>query len=91
MTKAELVVAVSEHAGMERRDAQKAVDAFVGCLTQALRNGDAVRIVGFGNFTSVHRPAGTARNPKTGAKVSSPATRLVRFRASEAFRAAVQK
>ena len=91
MTKAELVTAMAEQAGMEKRDAHKALDAFVSCLTAAMKAGSDVRIVGFGNFVSVHRPAGTARNPKTGASVARPAATTMKFRPGEGFKNAIQK
>ena len=90
MTKAELVIAMSEKSGMEKKDAQKALDAFVGCVTDAVKTGEDVRIVGFGNFVSVDRAAGVARNPKTGAKVARPASRAVKFRPGDGLKAAIQ-
>ena len=90
MTKAELVAAISEKAGIDRKDSQRALDAFVSCVTAAMKQGEDVRIVGFGNFTAVDRAAGTARNPRTGEKVDRPASRAVRFRPGETLKAAVQ-
>ncbi|CAN5339549.1 HU family DNA-binding protein [soil metagenome] len=91
MTKAELVSAISEKAGLEKKDAQKALEAFVGCVTSAMKTGEDVRIVGFGNFVSVDRAAGMARNPRTGAQVARPASRAVKFRPGEGLKAAIQK
>jgi len=89
MTKAELVASISERTGLSRTDAKSAVDAFVDCVTDALKSGTEVRIVGFGSFTPVARPAGLARNPRTGAQVKRLACRTARFRVGEALKSAL--
>jgi DNA-binding protein HU-beta len=91
MTKAELVNAISEKAGLDKKDAQKALEAFVSAVTDAMKAGEDVRIVGFGNFVAVDRAAGTARNPRTGETVERPASRAVKFRPGEGLKTAIQK
>jgi len=90
MTKAELVTAMAHRAALERKVAQRALDAFVACVADAMKAGEDVRIVGFGNFTPVERAAGVARNPKTGASVDRPASRSMKFRAGDGLKAAIQ-
>lgn len=89
MTKGELVAAVAEKVGLSRGQAGGAIDAAVEAITGALRGGEEVKIVGFGTFLVAERPAGEARNPRTGEKVSVPATRLPRFRPGLGLKEAV--
>ena len=89
MTKAELVAAMAGRSGLTRNQARDALDAFVGAVTDAVKDGDEVRIVGFGSFSPVDRPAGLARNPRTGAQVQRGASRTVRFRAGDSLKAAL--
>ena len=90
MTKAELVAAIAEKSGLNRNQAKEALDAFVGCVTETVKNGQEVRIVGFGNFTPVDRPEGMARNPRTGEQVKRAASKTVRFRPGEGLKNALQ-
>ena len=91
MTKAELVAAMAEKSGLEKRQAQKALEAFVGCVTDAVKTGADVRIVGFGSFVPVDRPEGPARNPRTGASVSRAASKTVKFRVGDALKSALNE
>jgi DNA-binding protein HU-beta len=89
MTKAELVAAISDKAGLSRDQAKKAVDAFTECVVEALKKGQDVRLVGFGTFLPVKREAGTARNPRTGQQVARPASTTARFRVGEGLKGAL--
>ncbi len=89
MTKAELVTAIAEKAGLTRVQAKDALEGFVGAMTEALKAGDDVRIVGFGTFVAVDREAGTARNPRTGETVERPASKTARFRVGEGLKTAL--
>ena len=89
MTKAELVAAIADKAGMSKAQAHSALEAFVDCVTTTLKDGEDVRLVGFGTFRSVSRAAGPARNPRTGEIVQRPATRTARFQIGEALKAAL--
>ena len=89
MTKAELVTAIARQTGLQKAQAKNAVDAFVGQVVAELKAGKEVRLVGFGAFVPVHRPARMARNPKTGAAVKSPAFRTARFKIGETLRGAL--
>ena len=89
MTKAELVAAIADKSGLGRAQAKDALDAFLVCVTDSARAGREVRIVGFGAFVPVERPAGLARNPRTGAQVTRPASKTVRFRPGEALKGAL--
>jgi DNA-binding protein HU-beta len=89
MTKAELVAAMAEQAGLTKEQAKKALDAFTDSVTAALKNNDDVRLVGFGTFAASKRAAGTARNPRTGETVNRPASVTVRFRVGEGLKGAL--
>lgn len=86
MTKAELVAAIAERAGLKRSQARDALDAFVESVASSLKAGQEVRLVGFGSFVPVRRAAGVARNPRTGETVRRPASQSCRFRAGDALK-----
>nr|MCR5584083.1 HU family DNA-binding protein [Lachnospiraceae bacterium] len=65
MNKTELVAAIAENAGLTKKDADKALKAFIDVTTGALKKGDKIALVGFGTFEVVKRPARTGRNPQT--------------------------
>ena len=89
MTKAELISAIAEKAGLNKTQARDALEAFLDSVTNSLKSGNEVRLVGFGSFMPVDREAGTARNPRTGATVPRPASRTARFRVGEALKGAL--
>jgi DNA-binding protein HU-beta len=86
MTKAELVEAMADKSGLNRAQAKEALDAFISSVSTSLRDGKEVRLVGFGNFVPIKRPAGTARNPRTGETVRRKASQTCRFRAGDALK-----
>ena len=88
MNKAELVAQVAKESEMSKDAAEKAVDATFKNIERALRGGDTVRIVGFGNFQVAQRKASIGRNPRTGAEVQIPASRVPKFRAGKALKEA---
>jgi nucleoid DNA-binding protein len=88
VNKAELVAHVAKDTDLSKDHAEKAVDSMFRNIEQALRGGDTVRIVGFGNFQVAHRKASTGRNPRTGAEVKIPASRVPKFRAGKALKEA---
>ena len=89
MTKAELVSAIAEKAGLNKNQAKDALEAFLGSVTDSLKAGQEVRLVGFGSFLPVDRAAGTARNPRTGETVQRPASKTARFRVGEGLKGAL--
>ena len=70
MNKSELIVALAQKAELSKKDAEKALTAFVDVVTESLKAGDKVQLVGFGTFESKDRPARTARNPRTGEEIT---------------------
>ena len=89
MNKAELVDAVREAAGLERRQAESAVEAMVDAIVSAVKAGDRVSIPRFGTFNQTSRAARTGRNPQTGAPVKIAASKGVRFGPASAFKEAL--
>lgn len=89
MNKAELVAAVSEASGLSTSQVRVALDSILDTVTAALVRDQEVRLVGFGSFTAAFRPAGPARNPRTGESVRRPASRVVRFKTGEGLRRAL--
>lgn len=89
MTKAELVTAIADKAGLNKTQAKDALEAFTAAVTESLRAGQDVRLVGFGSFIPVKRAAGTARNPRTGETVKRAASNTARFRVGEGLKSAL--
>lgn len=89
MTKQELVAAIAERSGLNKNQAKDALEAFLATVTDTVKGGAEVRIVGFGSFVPVAREAGTARNPRTGEAVARPASKTVRFKVGEGLRSAI--
>ncbi len=81
MNKAELIDAMAAGSGLSKADSKKALDAFVGATTSALKKGNKISLVGFGSFDISKRKARSGRNPKTGAVIQIKAKNSVRFKA----------
>ena len=90
MNKADLVDAISDQTGLSKADAGKSLEAALDAVTKSLSSGDAVSLVGFGNFSVSRRNARTGRNPQTGAEIQIPARNAVKFSAGKALKDAVQ-
>ena len=91
MNKTELVAAIAENAGLTKKDADKALKAFIDVTTAALKKGDKIALVGFGTFEVVKRPARTGRNPQTKQAIKIPASTAPKFRAGKGLKDAVNK
>ena len=91
MTKGEFIDKVSQKSGLSRRDATKAVDAFLESVTDALKQGDSVSFTGFGKFSTQERKARQGVNPRSpGEKVDIPAATVPKFSAGSQLKAAVR-
>ncbi|NOZ63670.1 MAG: HU family DNA-binding protein [Caldiserica bacterium] len=88
MNKAELVEKVAE-AVCTKKEAEAAVDAMITAITDALKKGEDVRLVGFGTFQVRKRAAREGRNPRTGATLSIPAKKVPVFKAGKTLKDAV--
>ncbi|OQA27459.1 MAG: DNA-binding protein HU [Firmicutes bacterium ADurb.Bin354] len=89
MNKTELVAAVAEKAGLSKKDAEAAVNAFTDTVTKELKKGEKVQLVGFGTFEVSKRSARTGRNPQTGATMKIAASKAPKFKAGKAFKDAL--
>ena len=91
MNKAELVAAIAENAGLSKKDSEKALAAFVSVVTDELKKGEKVQLVGFGTFEVSNRPARTGRNPQTKKTITIPASKAPKFKAGKALKDEINK
>lgn len=89
MNKSDLVEAVARKANLTKADSTRAVDALVDSVTDALKRGEKVSLVGFGVFSVRNRAARQGRNPKTGAPLKIAAGKTPGFKAGKALKDAV--
>jgi DNA-binding protein HU-beta len=89
MNKQDLINAVADMAALSKTDASKGVDAVFDVITKALKEGDEVRLVGFGTFAVTKRKASTGRNPRTGEELKLKASNTPKFRAGKGLKDAV--
>jgi len=89
MNKSELIEAVASAADLSKADAARAVDGVIAAVTEALKAGDQVTIVGFGTFLVRKREARTGRNPRTGETIQIAASNVPAFKAGKALKDAV--
>lgn len=90
MTKAEFISAVAEKAEISKKDAEAVVNAVTESITEALKDGEKVSLVGFGTFEVKERSARTGMNPRTKEVIEIPATKSPSFKAGSAFKEAVK-
>ena len=89
MNKTELVAALAAKTELSKKDAEKALNAVFETITEALKAGDKVALVGFGTFEAKERPARVARNPRTGEEIKVEASKTPAFKAGKALKDAV--
>lgn len=89
MNKMDLVDKIADTADLTKASAARALDATVDAITNALRDGDQVSLIGFGTFLIKNRPERQGRNPQTGAIITIKAARVPNFRAGKALKEAV--
>jgi DNA-binding protein HU-beta len=91
VTKAEFTDRVASKSGLSKRDATKAVDAFLDSITDALKSGEQVSFTGFGKFSPQQRKERQGVNPRTGQKVTIPAARVPKFSAGSQLKQALKQ
>ena len=89
MNKTELIAAVAEAAEVSKKDSEKVLKAFVDVVTEELKKGEKVQLVGFGTFEVAERAERTGRNPQTGKDIVIPASKSPKFKAGKALKDAV--
>lgn len=90
MNKKDLIKAVAAASELSNKDAEKAINALTAAVTDALKKGEKVQLVGFGTFEVRERAAKQGRNPRTGEAMEIPASKLPAFRAGQALKDAVK-
>ncbi|MDE2637977.1 MAG: HU family DNA-binding protein [Chloroflexota bacterium] len=80
MNKAELIGSIADKSGLSKAEAGNALDAFVSSVTDALKGGDRISLVGFGSFSVDRRDARMGRNPRTGEEIQIAAKNVVKFK-----------
>ncbi len=89
MNKNDLIAAVAEKTGLTKAQAGEALDATFEVITDTLKSGDEVRVIGFGNFSVSARAASEGRNPRTGETIQIPASKTPKFKAGKGLKDAV--
>jgi len=89
MNKTELIAAVAEKTALTKAASGKAVDAIVEAITEELKKGEKVTLIGFGTFETRSRAARTGRNPQTGKEIKIKASKAPAFKAGKALKEAV--
>ena len=87
MNKSQLIDKIAAGADISKAAAGRSLDAFIEAVTEALKEGDSVALVGFGTFAVKDRAARTGRNPQTGAPVTVPASTAMKFSSSSTLKA----
>ena len=90
MNKSDLIANIAEKSGLTKKDADKALSAVIDSITEALKSGDKVQLVGFGTFEIRERAERNGINPLTKAEIKIPATKVPAFKAGSALKDAVK-
>ena len=90
MNKSELINSIATKAELSQKQAGAALDAAMSSITEALKDGNTVSLLGFGSFEVRTRAAREGRNPATGEKVMIPAAKVPGFRAGKGLKDAVK-
>ena len=91
VNKSELIDAIASGADISKASAGRALDSMVDAITESLRKGDPVALVGFGTFSVKDRAARQGRNPQTGATIQIPAAKVPGFKAGKGLKDAVNQ
>lgn len=91
MNRVELIESIATRAEITKKDAERALAAFMETVKDTLASGDKIALVGFGTFEASERAAREARNPKTGESVHVPACKSPKFKAGSALKSAVNE
>ncbi|PKM95261.1 MAG: HU family DNA-binding protein [Firmicutes bacterium HGW-Firmicutes-1] len=86
MNKAELITAMASKAELSKKDVEAALKAFIDVVSEELKNGEKIQLVGFGTFETSERAAREGRNPQTGEPMKIAASKAPRFKAGKALK-----
>ena len=91
MNKSDLIAAMAAKTGETKKSSEALLDAFVSAVTESLKKGDKVQLVGFGSFEVRKRAARKGRNPQTKEEIKIPASKAPVFKAGKALKEVVNK
>lgn len=91
MNKAELIEEMAKKAEATKKSTEESLNALVDVITEALKQGDKVQLVGFGSFEVVNRAARKGKNPQTGEELRIPASKSPKFKAGKALKDIINK
>ncbi len=91
MNKTELIAAVAEKSGLSKKDSEKALAATFEAITESLKEGDKVQVIGFGSFEVKNRAARLGRNPKTKEPMQIAASKSAVFKPGKALKDEISK
>ena len=80
MNKTELINQIAESVDINKKEAGDALQAFMGAVTDTVKKGDKLTLIGFGTFSVTERKARDGRNPQTGKAIKIPAKKVVKFK-----------
>lgn len=86
MNKTELVAAIADKTELSKKDSEKALKAFIEVVSDELKKGEKIQLVGFGTFEVTQRAARTGKNPQTGKEINIPASKAPKFKAGKALK-----
>lgn len=90
MNKTDLINNISEKSGLAKKDVESVLNGFLGEVTDALKDGKKVQLIGFGTFETRERAGRTGRNPQTGKAIEIPASTVPAFKAGSKLKEAVK-
>ena len=91
MNKSELIAAIAAKTDLTKKDSERALGSFIDTVTDQLKKGNKIQLVGFGTFEVAKRAARTGKNPQTGAEIKIAASKAPKFKAGKALKDAVNK
>ncbi len=91
MKKTDLIDVIKEKSGLSKKDAEKALNAALDAIVEAVAAGDKIQLTGFGTFEQRQRNARTGVDPRTGNSIEIPASKVPAFKAGKAFKDIVNK
>ncbi len=89
MNKTELVAAIAAKTELSKKDSEKALKAFMEVVSEQLKKGEKIQLIGFGTFEVAKRAARTGKNPQTGKAIKIAACKAPKFKAGKALKEAV--
>ena len=89
MNKTELVAAIAEKTQLTKKDSEMALKAFINVVSEELKKGEKIQLVGFGTFEVSDRAARVGKNPQTGNAIDIPASKAPKFKAGKALKETV--